>query len=535
MEVEAITDIFVDWKRNHSMSHTTYHPLKPSTQLCILPNQVMSGLDECPLLPHPNSDGSTSHLLAKGSTVATSSRVKLPIFPCLDSPLPMAPLPNFSAYFSLKEDRSSTHSSEYLAAASGTWPGSPCTFESSDVPIPPIRQPKGPQYSGNDGGFDWDTYKRIKGRSKNCSTSSAGEPLVSQTRIPNLGRHIVENNTMKCSPELQSRPLANNSTLQSLPPQNLLSYRSSRCGPSETPSASRNTYQDVFDNSGQITNVYQSENMSPEILGHSSQSPQSYISVNSRPATTIPQGQSQLHHQNSAMIRPKQMVPTKPFIPSTMALAQAGVAVRDPARMPLGSKYQGDAFSQSFLRQVPGLPDHFNTSLWLKGLPPGVQPSQIFDMIQCGSVWSLDLKPTTEQHATVAATLTFMTPFAASLFLGHCRFHGLQLDGHWISASYNKFGIPAVSTKESRVLHIEGPPHLMTPEGWKIQFKKACRFQMDRWSYLPCPVPGRLRMEFRFVRVDGQAQSCRQMIERELGHLDITVWYGLDPCGQIGY
>ena len=189
----------------------------------------------------------------------------------------------------------------------------------------------------------------------------------------------------------------------------------------------------------------------------------------------------------------------------------------------------------SYLRQVQGLPDYLNTSLWLRGLPPGVQPCQIFDIIHCGSVWSLDLKPVTEEHNTVAATLTFLTPYAAALFLSHCRFHGLQLDGHWISASYNKFGIPEITTLETRVLVVQGPPHLMTPGQWESQFKKACRFQIDRWSYLPCPVPGKIRMEFRFVRVDGQAQSCRQMIERELDYLGVTVWYGFDPCGRVGY
>lgn len=243
----------------------------------------------------------------------------------------------------------------------------------------------------------------------------------------------------------------------------------------------------------------------------------------------------QMHQYQPPAVLPSQMVHPKPFIPSTQALERAGMGFRDPARMPPGSKYRGDAFSWSYLKQIPNLPDHLNTSLWLKGLPPNIQPSQLFDMIHCGAVWSLDLKPTTNEHATVAATLTFKTAYAASAFWKHCRFQGLELDGYWISASYNKFGVPESASTESRVLQVEGPEHLMTPDGWEVQFKKACRFQIDRWCYLACPFPGRVRMEFRFVRIDGQAQSCRQMIERELGYLGITVCYGVDPCGELGY
>ncbi|KUJ16779.1 uncharacterized protein LY89DRAFT_585643 [Mollisia scopiformis] len=217
-----------------------------------------------------------------------------------------------------------------------------------------------------------------------------------------------------------------------------------------------------------------------------------------------------------------------------MALEAAGVTSRDLARKPLGSSYQGDVFAGSYLHRVNGLPDHLNSAIWMMKLRPDTQHSQIFDIIQCGSVWSLHLKLPTADHSTMAAQLAFVSPQAAAIFMHHYRTYGIQIAGNWISCIYDKHGSPGHTTSETRVLRIEGPATVMNPQFWDAKFRSACSFQLDRWGYLQCDTPGKLRMEFRFSRVDGQAQTCRQMIERVLVHYGISVWYGPDPCGQIG-
>lgn len=227
---------------------------------------------------------------------------------------------------------------------------------------------------------------------------------------------------------------------------------------------------------------------------------------------------------------PQQSIP-RPFIPSTMALTAAGLAMRDPSRMPRGSSYKGDAYLGSYMHRVPGLPDYLNAGIWMLGLPSDVKHSQIFDAIHCGAVWSLYLKPPTDEHTTAAAQLAFMSSQSAARFMNEYRAHGFQVGGNWITCHYDKFGSPDHVTSETRVLQLEGPAAEMTPDFWGAQFTRACTFQMDRWRWLPCRTPGMARMEFRFSRVDGQAQTCRQMIERNLHGWGFSVRYGPDPCG----
>ncbi|PVH69598.1 hypothetical protein DL98DRAFT_598515 [Cadophora sp. DSE1049] len=223
------------------------------------------------------------------------------------------------------------------------------------------------------------------------------------------------------------------------------------------------------------------------------------------------------------------------YIPSTMVLQELGLTTRDPARLAPGISYQGDIFSKPYLDQVEDLPDIDNCSLFIKFIPYGTPHSIIFDNIHCGAVWSLHFNPTTETTFYHGCQIGFYKARRSSGCHEAMQGHGLQIGGNWLDVRYNKHGMWAHSGTETRVLQIEGSLGLMTWAFWYPYFKTACVFQLDRCFYIPCPHVGRVHMEFRFARVDGQAQSCRQKIERDpmLNSAGVLVQYSPDPCDQV--
>ncbi|KUJ16778.1 uncharacterized protein LY89DRAFT_548638, partial [Mollisia scopiformis] len=85
----------------------------------------------------------------------------------------------------------------------------------------------------------------------------------------------------------------------------------------------------------------------------------------------------------------------------------------------------------------------------------------------------------------------------------------------------------------SRVLFVEGPEQMMTVDFWFQYFRQVSVFQWDRVLEHPPVRPGRKCLEFRFARINGQAQTCLQQIQRQEEFVGLVgAWYGLDPCAQ---
>lgn len=218
---------------------------------------------------------------------------------------------------------------------------------------------------------------------------------------------------------------------------------------------------------------------------------------------------------------------------SNMLMQNRGLAQRNQSRLATGTNYRGDIYSSSFLSCVPGLPDHLNCVLWIQGIPSGAY-NTFFDIIEEGPVWALTFNPPDERHDTWAARLVFLTTEAARAFWlrGNC---GRQLwyRGNRLKVDYNRIGCRRRETSETRVLHIDGPAHLLTWTYMKTLFDDACEYNLDRWSIIESPNPELVRMEVRFGRVDGQAQSCTDAstFRRDLRGI-LFVQYDPDPCDR---
>ncbi|KAF8859059.1 hypothetical protein BDZ45DRAFT_801928 [Acephala macrosclerotiorum] len=387
----------------------------------------------------------------------------------------------------------------------------------------PIRQPRGPRDSAKDIGFDWAEHARLNGR-PNKSISQKDSIAVnssSKARATPFSAFQSQGHGLPASgDQLKAAPTA-------WLPQSLAT------GPDPS----------VFGSFDRLHRLA-SETPPASILSERISAP--IFQSNSPTQTQRPDhGLYVLHFQMSvpgdgsangaSFSQQDSRAAPRPYIPSTMVLQQLGLTTRDPARLAPNSSYQGDAFSKPYLDQVENLPDHENCSLWIKRIPDGTPHSAFFDNIHCGAVWSLHMNPSTVDHSTMGATLVFMKPESAAAVVKRFKTHGIQMGGNWLDVRYNKHGKREQSGNETRVLRIEGPPDMMTWGYWYQYFKVACVFQLDRYLYIPCHIFGRVRMEFRFSRVDGQSQSCRQKIERDpdMSLKGVLVWYGPDPCDQV--
>jgi hypothetical protein len=160
---------------------------------------------------------------------------------------------------------------------------------------------------------------------------------------------------------------------------------------------------------------------------------------------------------------------------------------------------------------------------------------EIFSVIKTGAVFCLHINPPTDIHRTKAAKLAFMTPEAAAAFLGQINSaYGVILRGQRIRGRYNRNGyIRNEYNWQSRVLLLEGPTPMMTLEYWTSRFAVFSEFELECYSLSPSSVNGRSKMEFRFARIDGQAQTCLQCIRLDPTLAGIMhVRYGPDPCGS---
>ncbi|KAF8863123.1 hypothetical protein BDZ45DRAFT_584314 [Acephala macrosclerotiorum] len=229
-------------------------------------------------------------------------------------------------------------------------------------------------------------------------------------------------------------------------------------------------------------------------------------------------------------------IPTpRNFLPSDM-VQQRGMLTA-PGNIPFihsNGHYQGNRNSNANRHQITNLADDLNCALFLRNIPMSASLSGVFDMVDTGAVYALHIMPPNGQYHTCAAKLTFMTPDGAAMFLAKAR-QGIRLEGYLLDARYNnREGYLCNTTALSRVLHVEGPETIMKVDYWFRYFRQVCVFQWDRVVELACPRPGRKCLEFRFARINGQAQTCLQEIQQQEEFAGLVdAGYGFDPCDQL--
>ncbi|KAE8447764.1 hypothetical protein EG329_010158 [Mollisiaceae sp. DMI_Dod_QoI] len=379
--------------------------------------------------------------------------------------------------------------------------------------VQPFRYPHGPQDAESNVGFDWVQHARLIGRDNLYTRSSSGETAISinnsqfcrQEPAQDATRFVIER-PYTYQPGLHSTMYQDESpALHRGPRATTLNF--------QAPGRSVSTEMFGYPNpQGSFARAISPTHQSKDICAHSN--------------VMLPPSSFSLQTPHP-----------RPFVASTMRLQEKGLVARDPNHLAPGSSYKGNIWAASYLDQVENLPDIENGSLWLEGIPPNTPHSVIFDEIcyGVGAVWSLHLNPITEIHYTMAATLVFMKPESAAAVMNRYQQYGIKIGTNVLRLRYNRFGSRRRNTSETRVLQIEGPVEKMTWMFWREYFNAACVYQMDRWLYIPCNSPGRLRMEFRFSRIDGQAQTCRQSLERDRNMRDVLWKYGSDPCEQQGF
>ncbi|KAF4631440.1 hypothetical protein G7Y89_g6686 [Cudoniella acicularis] len=217
------------------------------------------------------------------------------------------------------------------------------------------------------------------------------------------------------------------------------------------------------------------------------------------------------------------------FKPTHLALANRGLVspFRHGNLILHGTKYQGDVNSKSYRSQRYQMLDEENCSLWITGIPPSITYTDMFSVITTGAVFALYLIPPNEDHPLQGAKLVFMNPEAAAAFMAS----DITLNGKPIWKRYNRNGTPRNTNTYSRVLMIEGPAQIMRLQYWMSYFQQYCLFSLETVLAFPGPILGTVKMEFRFARVDGQAQCCLQAILADPSLKGVVkVYYGKDPC-----
>ncbi len=224
-----------------------------------------------------------------------------------------------------------------------------------------------------------------------------------------------------------------------------------------------------------------------------------------------------------------------PFRPNSMVLERMGFPVTPTPQRNHGSNYLGRRHSSPSAREVHGLPDWENCALFLTRIPVEVTLHEVFSVINTGSVFCLHINPPNGIHTTKAAKLAFMAPEAAAAFLRQTQSpRGILLRGKRIQCRYNRNGY-ARNEKiwQARVLEILGPTPIMTLEYWTSYFTNFSGFELDTYRLIPTNVHGVTILEFRFARIDGQAQTCLQCIRTDPSLAGVVqVRYGTDPCGS---
>lgn len=110
---------------------------------------------------------------------------------------------------------------------------------------------------------------------------------------------------------------------------------------------------------------------------------------------------------------------------------------------------------------------------------------------------------------------------------------GMIINNVKLYAWYNRDGyVDHPQPSHSRVLHVQGPKNIMNIDYWCKYFRRWCIFELDGHKIIHESKEEKKRtMEFRFSRIDGQAQTCMQAIQADSSFEgEVWVYYGADPC-----
>jgi len=213
----------------------------------------------------------------------------------------------------------------------------------------------------------------------------------------------------------------------------------------------------------------------------------------------------------------------KPFDPSGYVSSDV---CTNTGQMP----YRGQLGVSS--NQVPNLPEHLNTCVWIEGAPSDVTYQELLGSIRnCGKIFSAHINPAQAKHTTSAAKVAFCTRIGAERFMVQAHSHiGVFIRGKRVSVRWNRNKYRANgNVKETRVLMITGPPRFVNFETLNQYFLKLFYFDLIRVQQLNSGPYATMIWEFSSILA--QAHSAKQAIEREPLLMNILqVQHLPDPC-----
>ncbi|EHL02979.1 hypothetical protein M7I_0948 [Glarea lozoyensis 74030] len=305
--------------------------------------------------------------------------------------------------------------------------------------------------------------------------------------------------------------------------------------PSEYPT--RTSFRPTF---GQIT---PSEYMNQEAVGSTYDQLTPIHPIASRPRNayppiTVPEPQSQygsrsVSHSGSRSNSDPTITPTSKFQKSYKMVNELAILNRRKivgANSPPPKGYQGNKIGKSYLAQCDNLPHHLNCSLWITNIPAHITPSEFVASLPFGKIYALHLNRPDAEHAQQAAKLVLCDPADAAHIFHLTRTSHIYLGGKRLNVKYNRKGFRQFKGIQSRTLWVTGPRDLMDVDAWIGFFKSACAFEVSDIRSVEVG-EGNVRLEFDFLRVDGQSQMCFKMImDYEELRDRVRVTYGIDPC-----
>ncbi|KAH9909577.1 hypothetical protein F4778DRAFT_775494 [Xylariomycetidae sp. FL2044] len=198
---------------------------------------------------------------------------------------------------------------------------------------------------------------------------------------------------------------------------------------------------------------------------------------------------------------------------------------------PSSHQYHGHITSKDAL-VVLNCPEHSNTSLFLRGLPPQTNHYDILHAIRkCGTVKQVHIMPPSHDRPdTCAATLVFFQRTAAEKVLQKSQNNELSIRGVTPTVVWNLHKKAEEDIEgRSRVLRIEGPEELVRVTSLEQLWSQYFYWDIDRVIDVGEIGDGKGVVWYFFASWYCQASNAMGILKDLYGHI-VKVEYMKDPC-----
>lgn len=214
--------------------------------------------------------------------------------------------------------------------------------------------------------------------------------------------------------------------------------------------------------------------------------------------------------------------------------------------------YRGNALLPG--NQSAKIPEWESCSVWITNLNLPATEEAYHELLSavcgCGKVFASVINPPdpSKGHTTSAAKLVFFHWSGAAELLRRSAIGEFVINNYVPKVVYNRIRTASQpSSPVSRVIHIEGPKHIVEEGFLRRFFSKNFDYQTEEVITLneEPSANGRRRIEWRFGSYRCQAATAVSLIEKQRrcmfpGVADhttlwrhVNVYYGIDPCALL--